>query len=55
MNWDQMRRTWLSVQLVPIACRIDQDGRELQQIDDDWVIERVTDAGVRISSVSWIM
>lgn len=38
------------VQLVPVAHRIDQTGRLLEPIDDDWVIESVTAQGARISN-----
>lgn len=39
------------VQLVPIACRLDEHGGELPQIDDDWIIDEVSTAGVRISNI----
>jgi hypothetical protein len=38
------------VQLVPAACRVDQFGRELPQIDDQWVVIAVTDEGVEIQN-----
>jgi hypothetical protein len=38
------------VQLVSVANRIDQNGRLLEPIDDDWLLESVTDQGVRISN-----
>jgi hypothetical protein len=36
------------VRLIPIAHRLDIRGNPLPQIDDEWQIEAVTDAGVRI-------
>jgi len=51
MNWDKMKNNvGYHVQLVPIACRLDEHGGELPQKDDDWIIEKVSDAGVRISN-----
>jgi hypothetical protein len=38
------------VQLVPVAHRIDQKGHLLEPIDDDWLLESVTDQGARISN-----
>lgn len=53
MNWEQMKKNvGCRVQLVPIACHLDENSRELPQIDDDWIIEEVSAAGVRISSNS---
>lgn len=51
MNWEHMKKNagW-HVQLVPAACRLDESGRELPQIDDDWIITEVSAAGVRISN-----
>jgi hypothetical protein len=50
MNWEYMKKNvGCRIQLVPIACRLDENGRELPQIDDDWIIEEVSDSGVRIS------
>jgi hypothetical protein len=52
MNWDRMKKNvGCRVQLVPIACRLDENGRDLPQIDDDWIITEVSAAGVRISNV----
>lgn len=54
MNWEQMKRNvGCRVQLIPTPCRLDEHGRELPQVDDDWMIENVVDAGVRISSINW--
>ena len=39
------------VQLRPIARRFDEDGRELEQIDDDWIIQEVSDDGVKVSNL----
>lgn len=39
------------VQLVPMACRLDDTGRELPRMDDDWVIQAVSPSGVRISNI----
>jgi hypothetical protein len=38
------------VQLVPVACRLDSYGRELPEIDDDWILQRVTPLGADISN-----
>jgi hypothetical protein len=38
------------VQLVPIANRIDENGTLLEPIDDDWLLESVTDQGARINN-----
>jgi len=51
MNWEQIKKNvGCRVQLAPIACRLDENGRELPQIDDDWIIDEVSAAGVRISN-----
>lgn len=39
------------VQLRPIARRFDKHERELQQEDDDWIIQEVSDEGIRISNI----
>jgi hypothetical protein len=36
------------VQLEPTASRLDDSGRELPSIDDDWIIEDVSTGGVRV-------
>jgi hypothetical protein len=38
------------VQLVPVAHRIDQSGHLLAPIDDDWLLESVSEQGARISN-----
>jgi hypothetical protein len=52
MNWEQMKKNvGCRVQLVPTACRLDDAGRELPSIDDDWNIEEVSTDGLRISNI----
>ena len=52
MNWEQMKKNvGCRVQLEPKACRLDEDGRELQPVDDDWIIDEVSTAGVRVSNI----
>jgi hypothetical protein len=52
MNWDQMKKNLHArVQLIPTAHRLDEHGRKLPAIDDDWLIEEVTADGVRIKNV----
>ncbi len=36
------------VRLVPIAKRVDEFGREIDQIDDDWVIDAVDETGITL-------
>jgi hypothetical protein len=52
MNLEQLKKNkgW-RVQLVPIASRLDEQGGELPIMDDDWVIEDVSNSEVRISNV----
>lgn len=51
MNWEQMKKNvGYRVQLVPVACRLDETGRELASMDDDWIISEVSTAEVRISN-----
>jgi hypothetical protein len=51
VNLDQIKKNvWSRIQLVPVACRLDQSGRELPSMDDDWIIEGVSTDGVRISN-----
>jgi virulence-associated protein VagC len=51
MNRDGLKKfVGGKVQLVPVAHRIDQSGRLLEPIDDDWLLESVTDQGARISN-----
>ncbi len=52
MNWDQMKKNvGCRVQLIPVACPLDDNGRDLPQIDDDWIITEVSAAGVQISNI----
>ncbi|GEM_PF-4181803 len=51
MNWEQLRRcVGFRIQLEPIACRLDEYGRELPPENDDWVVQDVSNAGVRVSN-----
>jgi len=51
MNREQMKKNvGYRVQLVPIACRLEEGGRELPPLNDDWIINEVSNAGVRISN-----
>lgn len=49
MNLEQLKKNkgW-RVQLIPIASRLDENGRELPPIDDDWIIQEVSNAGFQI-------
>jgi len=49
MNLEQLKRNkgW-RVQLVPIANRLDEEGRELPPENDDWIIEEVSASGLRM-------
>jgi hypothetical protein len=50
MNKEQLKKNVGDlVRLIPIAHRLDAKGHPLPQIDDEWRIESVTDAGVRLS------
>lgn len=52
MNLDQLKKNINQrVQLRPIARRFDNEGLELEQIDDDWVIQEVSNGGVQISNI----
>src|SRR5580692_1992932 len=48
MNLEQLKKNkgW-RVQLLPIASRLD-DGNELPKVDDDWIIEEVSNSEVSI-------
>jgi hypothetical protein len=51
VKYEQMKKNvgcW--VQLVPSACRLDEQGRKLPSIDDDWIIFRVSEEGVEIQN-----
>ena len=52
MNLEQLKKNvgW-RVQLVPIASRLDENGRELLPMDDDWVINEVSTTGLRVSNI----
>ena len=51
MNWEQMKKNvGCRVQLEPVACHLDEKGRELPRVDEDWIIEQVSTAWVRISN-----
>lgn len=51
MNWEYMKKNvGYRVQLIPIACRLDESGRELPQEDEDWIIRDASEAGVGISN-----
>ena len=39
------------VQLKPTSCRLDDHGRKLPLLDDDWIIEEVSADGVRIKNL----
>ena len=52
MNWQQMKKNvGYRIQLVPIACLLDGNGCELPPMDDDWIIDEVSIAGVRVSNI----
>lgn len=52
MNWEQLKKcTGFRIQLEPVACRLDEFGRELPPENDDWIVQDVSSAGVRISNV----
>ena len=51
MNWDQMKKNvHARVQLSPTPHRLDEYGRKLPSIADDWIIEEVSADGVRIKN-----
>jgi hypothetical protein len=52
MNWDQMKKNvHTRVQLKPISFRLDDYGRKLPPLDDDWIIEEVSADGVRVKNL----
>ena len=52
MNWEQMKKNvGARVQLKPIPHRLDDYGRKLPSLDDDWIIEEASADGVRIRNV----
>jgi hypothetical protein len=51
LNREQLKKTvGMRMQIQPIAHRLDDAEKLLPPIDDDWVIESVTEEGVRISN-----
>ena len=47
MNWAQFEKNiGMRVQIEPIACRIDAQGHELPDENDDWIVESVSEADV---------
>jgi hypothetical protein len=51
MNRDGLKKSVGGrVQLLPVAHRIGENGRLLDPIDDDWLLETVTDHGAPISN-----
>lgn len=51
MNLEQLKRNvGYRVQLIPTACRLDENNRELPNIDDDWIVDRVAETGVQITN-----
>ena len=52
MNWAQFKKgVGMRFELEPIACRLDENGRELPLMDDDWIIEEVSTSGVGIRNI----
>ena len=51
MNWEQLKKNvGYRVQLVPIATSLEANGEKISEIDDDWIIEKVSNEGVDISN-----
>jgi hypothetical protein len=51
LNREQLKKTvGMRMQLQPVAHRLDDAGKLLAAIDDDWLVESVTDDGVKISN-----
>jgi hypothetical protein len=47
MNWAQFKKNiGMRVQIEPIACRLDAQGYELPDENDDWIVESVSEADV---------
>ncbi len=47
MNWAQFKKNiGMRVQIEPIACRLNAQGHELPDENDDWIVERVSEADV---------
>ena len=52
MNKDKLKKNlYAHVKLRPVARRFN-NSVELVQIDDDWIIEEVSDVGVKITNIS---
>jgi hypothetical protein len=52
MNWNQMKKNaHARVQLKPTPHRLDDYGRKLPPLNDDWIIEEVSADGVRIKNL----
>jgi len=52
MNWDQMKKNvHARVQLKPAPHRLDDYGRKLPPLADDWIVEEVSADGVRIKNL----
>ena len=52
MNLEKLKKNiGHRVQLQPVACRLDENNRELESIDDDWVIHDVNNDTLRISNI----
>jgi len=52
VNWEQMKKNvGARVQLKPTPHRLDDYGRKLPSVADDWIIEDVSTDGVRIKNV----
>lgn len=52
MNRDHIKKAvHYHVKLIPIACRLDERNGELLSIDDDWIIQPLSDDGVPIFNV----
>jgi hypothetical protein len=51
MNLAQLKKAHgQRVQLIPVACRLDDLGRQLPEVNDAWLIDQVTDEGVHVSN-----
>jgi hypothetical protein len=51
MNLEQLKKNvGYRVQLLPVACRLNERNCELPSIDYDWIIETVTEGGVAINN-----
>jgi hypothetical protein len=51
LNREQLQRTvGTRVQLQPVAHRLDDAGNLLHSIDDDWIVESVSNDGIKISN-----